>query len=485
MKNKIVLSAENLKTVLQHLRTVHMTFVLAAIAIFSALSNSNTTYETAILQLQDVVTLNDTLKMEQLVATIPVVKPSRDQQAENGLKKFVDASLAEYFELLDIVPEDQNLSHLDVSLPEDIMGLRDPFNEEFQHSGNELWFETNKTLITNGKSEIYVNPTRLFDGNTSSVEQQRDRLNRFLTADTMLVSPNFNAAFFTSGSILEKRYPWPSLEVRTKLSTMKKIRLSARLTQIVLTDSESLNVYNTAQLHIAVDPAGYENYDFRFDELHLDITATSEVNERQKFTLILPVMFERRVSIFVSDALQSTQLANQYKSKYLSNDRTFTEVFPELSDVSKNLTSLSPQALRKYLEEQKEKSGSPISVVGLEINRGLIEVWGVILMLAIHLYFCMHYRAFLDSAYKREDFTFPWIGVYPHKIASFIFQLSLALPLGTTLFANLWLRQPDDNHVLEGFVVLLSICLFVWAECMYLRFRSNMSKLESGLGDQT
>lgn len=230
-------------------------------------------------------------------------------------------------------------------------------------------------------------------------------------------------------------------------------------------------IFAESQGHAEEDPTGYDDYDFKFDELVLDCRVRATVGEAVSFELVLPVMFRTQQPEFVADTLRQPNFDDTYYARYLSGAQTFARLFPELMQVSNHLMSLSPEDLGSFLEDQRQKSGAPISVLGLQVSRDLIEVWGVLLMLTIQLYFCMHYRTLLDRLTPDEDVVFPWIGVYRHRLSALVFQFSLALPSAVTLFAAFKSRPVEGIGWYAVILLVFAIALLIWAETIYIRSR--------------
>jgi len=469
-------SMQELNTLLQHLRSIHLSFILAAAAIFMALSTSNTIFETAIQQLRDVVQLADILTSDQVSTSIGLAVSPQNRIAArsepNPLESFVETSLTEYFGAMEIYPESIELEYLSVELEREEFGHIGTIDDFLEFEAERSWFRNSLALLSDGET-IYTSPLDLFAGSPKSMEGYRARLDRLLVADTLYFRPSFHEFYFSRSTRVSERYPGLPQELRNRLNDLATIKLSVSLTGIELTDSRSREVFETSQGHVQDDPVGYDDYDFRFDELLLKCRAYARGSDAIRFDLVLPVIFQVIRPEFIADALKQQKFDDVYYARYLSGARSFRRLFPELMQVSDYLMSLSPEALEDYLEDQKQRSGAPISVLGLQVSRDLIEVWGVLLMLSIQLYFCMHYRTLLDRLPTEKAIMFPWIGVYRHKLSALVFQLSIAFPLAATLYAAFRRRPASDAGLDDIALAALALTLFVWAELTYLRFRKQ------------
>jgi hypothetical protein len=464
-------SKQDLDTLLQHLRNVHLTFVLAATAIFMALSSSNTVFEVAIQQLRDVVQLADIITSKQVSESVAqsAGKSRADQRGLTALESFVESSLSEYFEAMEIHPESLKLQFLSVDMQREEFGYLGSIDDFREFQAEQSWLQHSLALLSDGES-IYTSTYYLFGESFNTVDGHRARLDRILAADRLYLRPSFHGPYFSRSTAIAERYPGLSEDERARLNEMSEMTLSVTLESIELTDARSRDVFAESQGHVQSDPVGYDDYDFRFDEMRLKCWARAAGADPLSFDLVLSIMFRVEQPNFVADALRNDSFDEVYYARYLSGVRSFDRLFPELMQVSSLLVSLTPNALERYLEDQKQKSGAPISVLGLQVSRDLIEVWGVLLMLGIQLYFCMHYRTLLDRAPEKRDIAFPWIGVYRYWLSSLVFQASVALPLIVTLFAVFWHRDGVGMDLYGIALAAIALSMFVWSERTYVGF---------------
>lgn len=469
---------DNFNDLARHLRSIHLVFVLTAAAIVMALLGSNTIYDIALQQQRDVVRLADMLSAGTIASSVSgktqPEEPASHWQRETKLQQFVEQSLLEYLEALDVTFDSAEFI-LSVKLQHDQYGYIDYEYEEYNLQNS--WFENHLRLLTDGPT-VYTGPRELMGELQRTIGGYRELINRLLGADRLYTSPGFHASYFyAESSSMKDRYPGLPDDVREWLSANKDLRLYVELTEVKLTNTRSRDVFDQSQAHAEDDPIAYESYDFEFDTFMLEGTAVSTTAERGssegesvEFELLLPVMFRVQQPAFVSDALQQA-FDSRYYARYLSGARSFERIFPELTEVTMNLASITTDDLESYLEEQREASGAPISLLGLQISRELIEIWGVLLMLCVQLYFCMHYRTLLDRLPQDRDVFFPWIGLYRHPVAMTVFQVSIALPAAVTIFVSLRNGRAD----LAGIVApAVAIALLIWTETIYVSFRRRL-----------
>ena len=467
---------------LKHLRSIHLVFVLASAAIVMALSSSDSIHEAAVEQLRDVVRLRSALTRETIAASIS--ETAEVAKAENRLKGFIKASMVDYADGMDLYFNSFEIEFFNVAMSKE---------EEYGHTSNissgeeydyrardkKYWFGRQLCLLGDG-TNLYAHPDDLDlrkATKRTTLGQYSSSLNRLLRADKLYVAPTFHSSYFWEGPVSNRYEGYPD-DVIERLSEMKDIRLSVNLTEVGLTDSASRKVFKTSQEHAMEDPAGYTDYDFKFDTLTLEVRARSPATARGadrvkslSFNLVLPVMFRLREPKFMAAALQQAPFDKAYYARYLAGARSFERLFPELAETSTYLSSVTPEDLELYFKEQARSSGAPISLMGLQIRRDLIEVWGVLLMLCVQLYFCMHYRALVSRIPQNGETLFSWIGLYRDYVSTIVFQISLALPFCVCLFVALRTHSPSRFYLLESSGLLLALALLGWTEVIYFRYR--------------
>lgn len=462
---------DELKNLAKHLRSIHLVFVLAAAAIVVALLGSNTVYDVAQLQLRDVVQLNSDLTADRITASIAESggSPGRptDERGSGRLEPFVQKALLAYFEATELYLDSVEVAFFSVALRADQYGrIVDIWDDK-----GFSWFENHLCLLTDGET-VYTEARPLVHGSRRTIGDYRSFIDRMASVDALFCKPSFHFSYLQSVSVSE-RYPGLPEEIREALKEMNDVRLSVTVQDVALTNSESRNVFDRAQAHAEEDPIAYEDYNFEFDVLKLEVRArrggvSGASGEALSFNLDLPIMFRAAQPQFVAQALQQTVSDSRYYARYLSGARSFERLFHELNNLIGPLTSVTPEDLERYLEAQKQKGGAPISLLGLQISRDLIEVWGVLLMLCVQLYFCMHYNALIDRLPKDRELVFPWIGLYQQAVPTVVFHVSVALPLAVASFVAL--RQAHAG-VLGILAVAVAAALLVWIEVLYLRYR--------------
>ena len=178
-------------------------------------------------------------------------------------------------------------------------------------------------------------------------------------------------------------------------------------------------------------------------------------------------MFGKSEVRFIGEMLKSIESGDEVYPRYLNGARTTQELFPELHSVTSLLSSAEYSELENFIREKAEENKTPINVFGLSISSQLIGIWGVVLLLSIQIYFCIHYNALLNQARTNEDVVFPWIALYHDISSKLVFQVSLFLPVfvcGIMFYSQ---GAGAFNH--KVIFLVLALLIFIWSERIYLK----------------
>jgi len=114
---------------------------------------------------------------------------------------------------------------------------------------------------------------------------------------------------------------------------------------------------------------------------------------------------------------------------------SFAQTFPDLAALSDGLGALQPDQVAKVLRNLRERTGKEVEISGLKLPLEVITRWGLIVVLAIQLYFWIDLRNFLAKAATPGMIDVPWIGLYPDRISHSVFWASaIVLPVFTVCF---------------------------------------------------
>ena len=463
---------------LKHIRNVHLLFVLASIVIIMAVSSSNSTYQAAVNQLHDVITIEKALTADSIANSIS--KSAKLSPDKKRLENFIEESLHEYFEAKELYLDSFQIEFFNVDIKKEKQyGYYPNIEDEYYYLSEDkkYWFGQQLCLLSDGTNQ-YTNPydlKLLTISKQTTINDYREYLNRILKADKLYMEPIFYSGYFSGSTRVSKHYRFISEDIQKQLIEMKKVNLSVKLIKVNLTNERSRDVFKESQDHVKEDPVGYEDYDFMFDTFMLEVRAYNDNNQKHvSFNIELPVMFHVVTPRLFPDLLSQSNFDKAYYSRYISGANTFDNLFPELANATKNLKSVIPEDLELYLKDQARANNAPITILGLQIKRNLIEIWGVLLMLGIQFYFCMHYRVLIQRMPKKVETIFPWIGLYTDRLSTIAFQISIALPLAVCLLIRFYFVEQSGLNLLLLCWIILALVLFIWTEILYIHYRKKI-----------
>ena len=125
----------------------------------------------------------------------------------------------------------------------------------------------------------------------------------------------------------------------------------------------------------------------------------------------------------------------------------FSEAFPELVELMRDMDSLSIDQSRIFLRK-KRNADRQIEIFGVKIDLRQLKIWGLIAFSIGFVYFYIHFNRFSDdfAKYNEVEFDFPWIVVYS-DITSRIAGLTSIVVVPVALYVSfIWfLFLPDPS----------------------------------------
>jgi hypothetical protein len=151
--------------------------------------------------------------------------------------------------------------------------------------------------------------------------------------------------------------------------------------------------------------------------------------------------------------------------------RTFEEQFSVLHRVTKDdYQELELRKVERILGAELQRSGDRVEFLGLKFPERLISAWGLVIIVAIQLYFYLHLHTFRSRLTPKDPgLDLAWIGLYPDHFARVISLVSVSvLPLGVTSYlAYLVIQSYWSQRVLD-FRMLYLLGLWIsglWLAC--------------------
>jgi len=112
---------------------------------------------------------------------------------------------------------------------------------------------------------------------------------------------------------------------------------------------------------------------------------------------------------------------------------TFEDAFPDLSREATDLEQLELPRLKSHLRRRALRIDEPISVFGVQIPRGFLLTFGPVLIVALQLFFVLHFRRLRLSPptrYTDASWRVAWAGLYAldgDRLALVVFMASAFL----------------------------------------------------------
>lgn len=116
--------------------------------------------------------------------------------------------------------------------------------------------------------------------------------------------------------------------------------------------------------------------------------------------------------------------------------RGFDGQFPELNKASQHYRTVALQDANQILEAELARSGEHVEFFELSFPQNVIATWGTVMIVAIHLYFWLHLRAFYSRPTPNDpDFNIGWVGLYFDPWAHLVTLASVSLlPLSVIVY---------------------------------------------------
>jgi hypothetical protein len=126
---------------------------------------------------------------------------------------------------------------------------------------------------------------------------------------------------------------------------------------------------------------------------------------------------------------------------------SFPEAFPELDRVTKVYQELELGKISQILAGELERSGERIQFLGLQLPERIIVTWGMVILFAVQIYFCVQLRT-LRLRTSAENFdearNAGWIGLYRDWGARLVSSLTIGvLPLAVAFLVAFENGEPS------------------------------------------
>lgn len=173
------------------------------------------------------------------------------------------------------------------------------------------------------------------------------------------------------------------------------------------------------------------------------------------------------------------QLIKTY-TKYPWRHTDFADAFRELDEGTNGFQDLDFDHLKNVLRLQEKNSQDTFQAFGVRFPIETTSRWGLLILLAIQLYFWMHLAQFRSRGFSKSDVA--WIGCYSEWLPRILFLLTaVVVPVGVVIFLLFFQREtPFHNRVLSDLALALTAILAGLSGYEHKRFSpAAISKTEA------
>ena len=124
----------------------------------------------------------------------------------------------------------------------------------------------------------------------------------------------------------------------------------------------------------------------------------------------------------------------------------FSKMFPELDKVASILETLDTDRIDQILRAELARQGDRVQFLGISLPEPAMASWGMIIVLATHIYFWLHLRTFKKNAWRSSSTLdasrHAWIGLYNDRWASVVTILTVSIfPLVVVIWAGFFVSS--------------------------------------------
>ncbi|MEM8561509.1 MAG: hypothetical protein AAGF57_04705 [Pseudomonadota bacterium] len=147
---------------------------------------------------------------------------------------------------------------------------------------------------------------------------------------------------------------------------------------------------------------------------------------------------------------------------------SFAQSFPQLAAYASNLKALNVDDLRTVLQNEIERSGDKVEVLGISFPPEAIRTWGILVLLASQMYLLMHLSEFRKRAATAHLPQVAWIALYDGWGPKLSFILTAGiLPVGAVMILALSLTTDGTYSTVsltwdaDKYIILFSCAAFL------------------------
>jgi len=107
----------------------------------------------------------------------------------------------------------------------------------------------------------------------------------------------------------------------------------------------------------------------------------------------------------------------------------FSQSFPDVDDLAKNLTALTLEDLRSHFLSEKNRAGEKVEFSGIKLPGEIISYWGIVIIICISAYFIGTLRDFASRVTPGDKcWDIAWIGTSGEISSVVVFVGTVLLP---------------------------------------------------------
>jgi WD40 repeat protein len=226
-------------------------------------------------------------------------------------------------------------------------------------------------------------------------------------------------------------------------------------------DGTKLACYASPLSEIDINRVWLEDTD---DNTRVTMHATGKSGEK---ITIVPASIDIRVPMQIKrvqfDLRSSLSKRADEKGLIWLPQASFDRAFPALASLTRNIQSTKFSDLFIHLQEEKNRAGEKLEIIGLKIPVASLNIAGFVILLGLQLYLWIHLHAFRAMNIPVTSLALvPWIGLYPDRASRVCYFMSATVLVVASCFVLLFAAWAFSGFWLRAvsiFCLLVSFCL--------------------------
>src|SRR5262249_16622091 len=138
----------------------------------------------------------------------------------------------------------------------------------------------------------------------------------------------------------------------------------------------------------------------------------------------------------------------------------FSHSFPNIDELTKNLSGLSLGDLQLFVAAERKRSGEKIELMGAKLPQETVAFWGLAILLVITGYFWAIFRDFSKHVRPRDTaWRVPWIGTSAEIVCRFGFAITLLVPTFAAAYLAWRAIKSEEVILIQLFYGLVALAV--------------------------